>query len=359
MRKEAITLVGVGDVIIDREKPETIFQNVAGVLRSADIAYANCEQLLSDKGTPNRKQAVYSSFKNLKGFLDAGFDVVSLANNHSMDWGEEALLDTMANLKKAGLPYIGAGINLAEAQQSVILERKGTKVGFLAYSCVHMDGYEATEDKPGISPIRVWTIYDKVDYQPATPPRIVSFPYKEDMEALAANIKKLKAQADVVVLCMHWGQHLVPAVIPMYCFEIGHAAIDAGVDIILGTHTHILKGVEIYKGKPIFYSEGNFALELGTHMRDRKHIGSLNKFYGITDETERRNTMIAKLIIADGKVQRVSYLPCYVNEDSEPVIQKQSDLLGQSVFNYVKEISERENLSVHFNWDGDEVLVLP
>ena len=359
MGKEAITLVGVGDVIIDRERPGTIFRYVADVLRSADIAYTNCEQPLSDKGTPNPKQAVYSSSKNLEGYLAAGFDVVSLANNHAMDWGTDALVDTMARLKSAGLPYIGAGKNIHEAHQPAILERKGTKVGFLAYSCVHLDGYEATEDRPGVAPLGVWTIYDKVDYQPATPPRIVSLPHKEDMEALVANVKKLKAQVDVVVLCMHWGQHLLPAVIPMYCFEVGHAAIDAGVDIILGAHTHILKGVEIYKGKPIFYSEGNFALELGPHMRDHKHVGSLNEFYGITDETERRNTMIAKIIIEDGKIKRVSYLPCYVNENSEPVLQKRSDPLGQAVFNYMKGISESEKLPVHFKWDGDEVLVLP
>jgi len=359
MTKEAITLVGVGDVIIDRDKPESIFWNVEDTLRSADIAYANCEQPLSDKGTPNPKQAVYSSPKNLDGFLAAGFDVVSLANNHALDWGLEALVDTMNRLNAAGLPYVGAGKNISEAQQPVILERKGTKVGFLSYSCVHMDGYEATNDRPGLAPIRVWTIYDKVDYQPATPPRIVSFPYKEDMEALTENIKKLKAQVDIVVLCMHWGQHLVPAVIPMYCIELGHAAIDAGVDIILGTHTHILKGIEIYKGKPIFYSTANFALELGTHMRDRKHVGSLNDFYKITDETERRNTLIAKFIIKDGKIDRISYIPCYINEKSEPVIQKRSDSLGQQVFDYIDRISVSENLPVHFAWDGDEVLVLP
>jgi hypothetical protein len=359
MLKESITLVGVGDVIIDRDDPASIFWNVSNVLNSADIAYANCEQPLSDKGTPNPKQAVYSSPKNLDGFLSAGFDVVSLANNHALDWGTEALLDTISRLDAARLPHVGAGANIAQARQPVILERKGTRVGFLSYSSVHMDGYEAGIDSPGLAPIRIWTIYERVDYQPGTPPRIVSFPYKEDLEGLTENIKRLKAQVDIVVLCMHWGQHLVPAVIPMYCFELGHAAIDAGVDIILGTHTHILKGIEIYHGKPIFYSTANFALELGSHMRDHKHVGGLNEFYKITDETERRNTLIAKFKIEDGRLARVSYIPCYINEKSEPVIQKRSDSYGQQVFDYIKNISESEKLNVHFAWEGDEVLVLP
>jgi hypothetical protein len=94
-------------------------------------------------------------------------------------------------------------------------------------------------------------------------------------------------------------------------------------------------------------------------MRDHKHVNSLNEFYGITDETERRNTMIAKIIIEGEKIKRVSYLPCYVNEKSEPVPRKRSEPLGRGVFNYMKDISAREKLPVRNRWEGDEVLVLP
>jgi hypothetical protein len=359
VKKEAITLLGVGDVLIDRKEPETIFQHVAGVLRSADITYANCEQALSDKGYPNPKQAAYSSPESIRALLYAGMDVVSLANNHSLDWGTEALLDSLVRLKEAGLPYIGVGRNLAEARQPVILERRGTRVGFLAYSSVHLDGYEATEDRPGLVPIRVWTIYDQVDYQPGTPPRIVTIPHKDDIGDMVRDIKELKAQVDVVVIGMHWGLHIMPRLIPMYCFDIGHAAIDAGADLILGTHTHILKGIEVYKGKAIFFSTANFALELGPHMRDHEHIKDLNDYYRIVDETERRNTLIAKAIIEDGEVRRVSYIPCYVNENAAPEMVARSDPRGQGVYNYVEDVSRSEGLSVNFSWHGDEVLITP
>jgi poly-gamma-glutamate capsule biosynthesis protein CapA/YwtB (metallophosphatase superfamily) len=149
MKKESITLMGVGDVLIDREQPETIFRHVDRVIRSADIAYANCEQALSDKGIPNPIQAAHHDSRNLKAFLSAGFDVVSLANNHSLDWGKEALTDTFSRLKAAGLPFVGAGYNLAEAHQPVVLERKGNKVGFLAYSSVHLP-VQATENRPAL-----------------------------------------------------------------------------------------------------------------------------------------------------------------------------------------------------------------
>lgn len=360
MEKDSVTFLGIGDIIIDRDNPETIFRYVEDMLRSADITYANCDQAYADKGTPNPKQASYSTSKNIPALLHTGIDAVSLANNHSLDWGVEGILETMENLSKASLPYVGTGRNLAEARRPVILERKGTKVGLLAYSSVHLEGYEATEERPGLVPIHVWTIYEKVDYQPGTPPKIITIAYKEDLAAMIDDIKKLKSQVDVVIVYFHWGQHLLPRVIPMYCFELGHEAIDAGADLIIGTHTHILKGIEMYKGKAIFYSLGNFALELGQHMRDHEHIRGLDEHYRISDWTERMKTMIAKAIIKDGKIARVSYIPCYINENSEPVIVKRNEPKGQDVFNYVEDISRSEGLPVGFSWEGDsEVLITP
>jgi hypothetical protein len=368
MKKGATTLLGVGDVIIDREEPDTIFRHVADVLRSADIAFANCDQVYSDKGYLIRGHGTNSDPKNIPALISAGFDVVSLANNHSLDWGAEALLDTMARLKDAGLPYVGTGRNLAEARQPVILERRGTRVGFLAYSSVHPPGYEAQDDRPGLVPIRVWTIYEQVEYQPGTPPRIVTIPYKEDLAAMVTDIKALKARVDVVVVSFHWGQHMIPRVIPMYCFDVGQAAVDAGADLILGTHTHILKGIEMYQGKAIFFSTHNFAAEIGIAQRrsqeNAAYLKKLGDRYNAvrsseTYQRESKATLIAKAVIEDGSLKRVSYLPCYINEKSEPEIVTRSDSRGQEVYNYVADISRSEGLPVHFAWDGNEVLILP
>lgn len=363
MKKESITLLGIGDILIDREEPETIFRYVAEVLRSADITFANAEQGFCKKGCPSPIHASYSDPRNISAYLYAGIDVLSMANNHTLDWGTEGLLDSIARLKKAGLPPLGVGKNLVEARKPVILERKGTRVGFLAYGCIGPDGYEAEEDKPGYAPVRAWTIYEKVDYQPATPPRIVSFPYKEDMEAMVDDIKKIRTQVDVVVVSFHWGQHLIPRIIPMYCFDVGHAAVDAGADLILGGHTHILKGIEVYKGKVIFYSLNNFACELGQGTLSLKVNSGISKkftkIYGTMHHPEAKATLIAKVIIENGKIKRVSYIPCYINEKEEPAIVTRGDKRGQEVFNYVEDISRSENLSVHFAWDGNEVRILP
>ena len=371
MKKETITLLGTGDLLIDRAEPETIFQHVADTLRAADVTFGNAEQTYAEGGYLIRGHGSNSESRNLPAVVSAGFDVISLANNHTLDWGKEVLLETLANMKKVSLPYVGVGENIAEARRPVILERKGTKVGFLAYSSVHPRGYEAESDKPGLAPIRVWTIYEQTDYQPGTPPRIVTIPYPEDMAAVKEDIQKLKSKVDVVVVSMHWGLHIVPRVIPMYCFDIGHAAVDYGADLVIGTHTHICKGIEIYRGKGIFYSTGNFAAEIGPYQV--KYTGGqfarkLVEGYGVIPDPEcptfnlsreSRSTFIVKAVIESGKIQRLSYIPCFVNKNSEPEIVTRNSLLGQEVFNYIQDISNSEKLPVHFAWEGDEVVILP
>jgi len=371
MKKETIIVLGTGDLLIDREKPETIFRHVADVLRSADITFANSEQTFAEGGYLVRGHGTNSESRNLPAVVSAGFDVISLANNHTLDWGTETLLETMKKMKEAGLPYVGAGKDIEEARRPVILERKGNKVGFLAFSSVHPKGYEAENDKPGLNPIRIWTIYEQTDYQPGTPPRIVTIPYKEDMAVMVESIRKLKKETDVVIVSMHWGQHIIPRVIPEYCIDVGHAAIDVGADLVLGTHTHIGKGIEVYKGKAIFYSTGNFAAEIGPSQT--KGAGGqfarklVEKYGAIIDPEcptfslphESRRTMIVKALIEDGKIKRVSYIPCFVNKNAEPEIVPRSSPLAKEVFDYFEDISRSEHLAVNFAWDGDEVLILP
>ena len=371
MGSEAITLLGVGDIVIDRDKPETIFRHVSKTLRAANIVYGNCDQTYSDLGSLADGHGTNSEARNLPALLSAGFDVISLANNHTLDWGEDNLLDTLARLNQAGLPYVGAGRNRDEAWRPVILERNGTRVGFLAYSCVFPKGFEAGPEKPGLAGIRVWTIYEQIEYQPGTPPRIVTVAYPDDTRAMEKSIRQLRTQVDVVVTAFHWGLHIVPRVIPTYCLDLGRAAIDAGADLVLGTHPHILKGVEMYRGKAIFYSTCNFAAEIGPSQRripGNQFIDSLLERYGCKPDpecptylcpSEARATLIVKAVISEGRIQKLSCIPCYVNKYAEPEIVGHSDERGLRVFDYLVDISRSENLPVHFAWEGDEVLVLP
>ena len=371
--KPSITFLGIGDVAIDLEQPETAFQHVNGILQAADITYANCEQVLSDKGSPNPKQSIVADPKILSAYLHAGVDIVSLANNHSQDWGKEALLDTMDRLQKAGLPYVGVGNNLDEARQPVILERNNTKVGFLAYCCVGPEGlsYEAQHDFPGYAPVRAITHYEHVDPQPGTWPKIISTPVKEDLANMVEDIRKLKTMVDVAIVCPHWGLHVLPIVIPDYELDIGHAAVDAGADLVIGTHTHLLKGIEMYMGKAIFHSTGDFVFSMRKDVQERhpllkysapRHVTDLKKLYHINDNIwndDKKKTLIVKALIESGEIKRYSYIPCYQNEQQQPEIVKPDDFRAGKVFDYVQEVTQGADLTTRFTWDGDEVVITP
>lgn len=205
------------------------------VIDEADIFMANEEFPFSTRGTPAEdKQFTFRVAPSLIFvFKELGIDIVTLANNHAMDYGTDALLDTCDTLDKAGIARVGAGKNLDEAKAPVILEAQGKKIGFLGASrVIPVGSWNATSTKPGML-----TTYD---------PKI-----------LVDEIKKLRDQCDYLVVYVHWGieRNETPE---DYQRSLGKQYIDAGADVVIGSHPHVLQGVEYYKGKPIVYSLGNF-----------------------------------------------------------------------------------------------------
>ncbi len=375
-QQDFLSLVCVGDVRPHRDDPPSMFSHCGEALRTADVVFGQLESTYSERGTPMFVPSSPSrrAPKNIMAFTEkgAGFDTMSFACNHAMDYGWEAFYDTLALFQKHNIPLVGAGKNIEEARKPAIIERKGTRVGFLAYVSVIFPGLMAEENVPGCVPLRASNFYQQLyRFQPGTPPLIITELFPEDKKAMEDDIKKLRSQVDVLVVSMHCGVFMTPAVIAMYQKEAAYAAIDAGADLVLQHHAHILKGIEVYKGKAIFYGLGNFAVD-----RIPDFPGKLEPWdpaYRITKEffhikpipgwekypylADARNTMIAKAYIADKKIEKVTYIPTYINPDAEPEVVTRKDPLAQDVFDYVKEISEYENLKVHFSWDGDEVLI--
>ena len=375
-QKDVITLLGVGDISPNRDDPPSIFRHCGDVFRTADIVFGQMEAALSDRGTPGFTPGVPSKLaaKNISALTEkgAGFDVMSFASNHAVDYGYDAFFDTLDALKSNNIAVTGAGRNIAEARTPVILERNGTKVGFLAYLSIVFPGLIAEEDTPGCVPLRASHYYKQMDFQPGTPPLIVTELFPEDKNAMEEDIRKLRPQVDVLVVSTHAGVHFVPATVAMYQKEAAYLAIDTGADLVLQHHAHILKGIEVYNGKAIFYGLGNFALEHSKTPAAKKKTGGtgyrnvLGQFYRIKPipgwETyhylpDARMTMIAKAYIQDNKIRKVCYIPTYVNPQSEPEVVTRKDPRAQEVFDYVNRISEAQELNVGFSWDGDEVLV--
>src|SRR5262249_50911012 len=263
----AVTLMACGDIGPVFEPTERLADLIAPVLRQADVRLGQCERTYSERGAdpqftdgPGQQSGHHSRLPpRMAGiFKAAGIDIVSMASNHAMDWGPDALLDTIDLFRGMGKQVIGAGRDGEEARKPAIVERNGVRIAILAYCSVLRSGQAAGKGKVGIAPVRAHNHYLPEEFQPGTPPKIVTVPYEEDVLALQEDIRKAKQQADVVIVSIHWGLRLVPKTICTYQPPGAPAAIDAGAALILGHHAHSIKAIEVYKGKVCFYSIGNF-----------------------------------------------------------------------------------------------------
>src|SRR5688572_28647137 len=190
-----VTLLGVGDVGPLHEPMAAYSELARPILAAADIRFGQVERVYSERGSLQ----VHSGGSHSRVppqmasvFTDCGFDVVSVASNHAMDWGGDALLDSIDVLRKRGLKVVGGGRNLEEARRPEIVEKNGVRVAFLAYCSILNEGYWAEENKPGIAPLRVHTFYERFEYQPGIPPTVVTVPYEEDLAAMLADIRAAK-----------------------------------------------------------------------------------------------------------------------------------------------------------------------
>lgn len=238
------TLVFTGDVLFANS-----FQNsygaggITGVLSEslqteltqADLTVVNQEFPFSTRGTPmeDKQYTFRADPKYVSALSEMGVDLVTLANNHILDYGREALEDTFTTLQNAGIPYMGAGRTAEEARALHSFTVNGRTYGFLAASrVIQVEDWNVDNHAPG-----VFTTYDGT--------------------ALCEEIKKASAQCDHVTVYVHWGvEH--DAYPQAYQTTLAKQYIDAGADLVIGAHTHCLQGVEFYQGKPIFYSLGNF-----------------------------------------------------------------------------------------------------
>jgi poly-gamma-glutamate capsule biosynthesis protein CapA/YwtB (metallophosphatase superfamily) len=239
----AVTVLAVGDVMVggsmqatvQAQGPDYPFAGTAGLIRQADIAIGNLEAPFGTTGKPFKKRFTFLvPPRSATGLGNAGFDVVALANNHILDYGPEPLKHTLRLLDSLGIGHSGAGMNLDQARKPAIVARKGLKVAFLSYSRVHPTQFWATAKRPGTAP--------------ATESQV------------RADILEARKQADVVVASFHWGAELMDTP-KCYQRDLAHLCIDAGADLVLGHHPHILQGLELYKGRLIAYSLGNFVFE--------------------------------------------------------------------------------------------------
>ncbi len=280
--EETYTLLFTGDIMLNRGVKYMVekhgedytfpFLNITGTLREADLLFGNLESMISDRG---RKIGSIYSFRAepeaVEGLVFAGFDVVSLANNHAFDYDREAFEQTMEILKENGITYTGGGFNKKEAHSpSISLLKDGTRVGFLGYTEFLYPYAFAEENRSGI------TVFSE--------------------ENMKRDIEEAKRDTDFLVVTFHYGDEYQKEPNKEQKF-ISRKAIDYGADIVIGHHPHVTQPVEEYNGKYIAYSLGNFVfdqyfseetmrgfmLEIGLKgsevVRAKKIRYKLNEFY--------------------------------------------------------------------------------
>lgn len=360
-----ITLLACGDVGPIHEPVSEFSTLVQATLASASLRFGQVERVYSDRGALQvHSGGAHSRVKPHMAsiFSDCGFDVVSVASNHAMDWGPDAMLDTNQILHKRGIKTVGAGRNLEEARAPAIVERDGIRVAFLAYCSVLHEGYAAKKDQPGIAPLRVHTYYEQAEYQPGMPPRVVTRAYDEDLAGLVDDVTAARKLADVVVVSMHWGLHFIPRTIADYQPQAAKAAFDAGADLILGHHAHVPKAIGVHDGKVCFYSLSNFIMSAPPAKPDRPEIFA--KRYGISLDPDYPNlpygvdskrSMIAKAVLSKKGVERASFLPVLIDKKLRPEILKHADPRFDDAVRYMTWASEGYGAGLQV--EGDEVII--
>lgn len=245
---DTFSVAFVGDILLDTNfRPmahaaekggvlNCIDKAVVDYLNACDVFLINNEFSIGTRGKPlkNKTWTFQAKPERIQILKDLGADIVSLGNNHVYDFGETAFIDTMEHLKAAGMPYVGAGMNLGEAAQGHYFIVNGCKVGIVAASRAEKIYFTpvAEADKPGIM-----GTYNSADFVEA--------------------IRKADAQCDILIVYVHWGTENSTKLEPAQT-QMAREYIDAGADAVIGGHTHCLQGMEFYKGAPIVYSVGNF-----------------------------------------------------------------------------------------------------
>ena len=281
-----VILLAVGDIMLARtvgeqvlaKGPGIVFAGVQSVLDAADLRVGNLECAITDLGVPTQKSYTLKAPPATAAALSLGkFDLLSLANNHAMDYGFQGLLEAQKTLSKYGIASVGAGADFAQAHTPVILQRNGLHLAFLAYVDVPVerDGFDthtwtATASRPGVA----WA----------------------DPAQIKADVIAARLNADLVIVLLHSGIE-----IGAYQSKItgaqrleAQAAIDAGAAVVIGSHPHQLEPIERYHGGLIAYSLGNFVFD---------------NYWGIANAT-----VILRVVLTRSGVQSYDYVPVLIDK---------------------------------------------
>ena len=314
-RKDMVLSAG-GDFICAREFDKTVkehgpdypFIKAKEHLKKADITFANLECVVSDNAELRSKDPNKINYNAPSTVIPAlktsGFDVFSIANNHTFDLGSKGLADLRKHLKNANLMFGGAGKNAKDAEKPLIVKVNGLKIAFLFYNSTGSN-FCAKKKRAGYN---CMPLHKK----------------KKSLKKLKRDLKKVKG-TDLVFLSIHWGNNYKTEPVQEH-IDFAHAAIDAGVDAILGHSSHIFQGVEVYKNRPILYDMGDVFLKKPDSWDTRSF------FFDI--------------IIENSKIKSLELLPIFMNDTQ---IRFAEGILANEMFSRFYKYSKRFGTKIRRN----------
>jgi poly-gamma-glutamate capsule biosynthesis protein CapA/YwtB (metallophosphatase superfamily) len=315
-----VSLIAVGDISYSRGISTMIrkendwnypLQEVKNYLQSGDLVFGNLETPITPGPEVFSGEMVFRSDpKTASTLAEAGFSILSLANNHTPNWGEPGLLDTFQYLDQVDINYVGAGANLAESYQPVYIEEQGLKFAFLAYNDTDVvpDYYGAGEKRVGTALM--------------------------DKEKMITAVQTARQQADYVIVSMHSGKEYVfyPN---QHQIDFAHATIDAGADLVLGHHPHVVQSMEKYQNKFIFYSLGNFIFDQNW-------------------SAETSESLILKFYFNQQGLKQISFVPVVIKNNCQP--QLADSIIAQKILDRL--VFPLNNQVVYY-WDVEQKDFLP
>ncbi|MBQ8305332.1 MAG: CapA family protein [Blautia sp.] len=377
MAKKKLSMVLTGDIILG-DNSEYFFKGTDALLAEADLVLGQLEVPYSDRAPElldlYRSPAVLAP-------LPERVDALALTGNHLYDAGEVGVLDTIDWLKEHKVPYTGGGRNDEEARKPVILEKDGCRVGYISYNCVGPRATWAGKNKAGCPYVEILVHFEMGDVaNPGGPPeKTYTWPEPVSFARMQQEIAALRKECDVLCVYLHKGIVHKPVKLADYEQVVAHAAIDAGADVVSSSHSHILHGIEIYKGKTIYHGLNNFIAWVPSLRPDFKRTkGVATDLFDPEDWAKKRierfgfvpdpeyptypfhpeaiYTCAAKCIVEDKKIVETRYVPMIVDKEGVTnVVSRTSG--GEEVFSYMKKITDQAGLNADYVWDGDEVVI--
>lgn len=373
MTRDATLLGFVGDLLVDREDPDSAFDLVRDALLEPDLLMANCECAYAAdvEHVPGVTVPVTADPGNVPAIARAGFRMVTLANNHALDAGHRGLWEMHGHLEAAGIAHAGTGRNLAEARKPAILRARALRVAVLSYASFFPRGYEALDDWPGLAPVRAYNHYRDLHpnvWSPGYPPVCSTIPQQEDLDHMSEDVTSAARSADIVVVQFHGGDYKRPFFLSDHELRCARLAVDCGASVVVGHHHHILRGMEWYKGAPIFYGLGHFVFDLRSFRGPKEIVTAgaaeldpeTDESYGLAPRKgwpllpwhrDGRMSAMAWVTVGAGGVDGAGFLPCMLNREGQVYPVGADSAAGRQVMEYVAKGTRDQRLNGRFDVD--------